>query len=266
MDDGDTGSRAMAPAGGRSDEGLCPDHGDPTGPRRGDQRRPHASPTASSTSGPTGWPRCWRQDSTSTAPTPSTGLGEGDRLAVMLPNSVEFFDCMAATAKLATSALNLNWHLRADEVAWILDDSGAGALVTHVDLRDQVAAVVRDRAPPGPVGGRRLRRPPGRRLGRSPPLPLAHRLAGDLHLGHLGSAQGRGPRRGGRPRDDGDDPGRAGRRCGATARRRAPGRRSALPRRALGIRQPDHCTWVARWWSWTAGTPGRSCATSSGTG
>ena len=30
-------------------------------------------------------------------------------------------------------------------MAWILDDSGAGALVTHVDLRDQVAAVVRDR-------------------------------------------------------------------------------------------------------------------------
>lgn len=75
----------------------------------------------------------------------SPGLAEGDRLAVMLPNSVEFFDCMAATAKLATSALNLNWHLRADEVAWILDDSGARALVTDVDLRDQVAAVVRDR-------------------------------------------------------------------------------------------------------------------------
>ena len=75
----------------------------------------------------------------------AVGLAPGDRLAVMLPNSVEFFECLAASAKLGVSALNLNWHLKADEVAWILDDSGAGALVTHVDLRDQVEAVVRDR-------------------------------------------------------------------------------------------------------------------------
>ena len=73
------------------------------------------------------------------------GLAPGDRLAVMLPNSPEFFECTAASAKLGASALNLNWHLRAEEVAWIIDDSGAGALVTHVDLRHQVEAVVRDR-------------------------------------------------------------------------------------------------------------------------
>jgi long-chain acyl-CoA synthetase len=73
------------------------------------------------------------------------GLGPGDRLAAMLPNSPEFFECMAASAHLGVSALNLNWHLKADEVAWILDDSGAGALVTHVSLRDVVDQVVADR-------------------------------------------------------------------------------------------------------------------------
>ncbi len=76
------------------------------------------------------------------------GVGDGDRLAVMLPNGIEFVEALAASAKLGISVLTLNWHLRADEVAWILDDSGAGALITHVDLRPQVGAVVHDRALP----------------------------------------------------------------------------------------------------------------------
>ncbi len=78
----------------------------------------------------------------------SAHLDDGDRLAVMLPNSIELFDAMAATAKLGVSALELNWHLKSDEVAWILDDSGAGALVAHTSLRDQVDAVGRDRQLP----------------------------------------------------------------------------------------------------------------------
>jgi long-chain acyl-CoA synthetase len=76
------------------------------------------------------------------------GVADGDRLALMLPNSVELVEAIAASAKLGVSVLSLNWHLLADEVAWILDDSGAAALVTHVDLRPQVEAVVRDRSMP----------------------------------------------------------------------------------------------------------------------
>ncbi len=76
------------------------------------------------------------------------GLAAGGRLATMLPNSLEFFESMAASAKLGVSALNLNWHLKADEVAWILDDSGAGALITHTSLRDQVEPVLADRQIP----------------------------------------------------------------------------------------------------------------------
>ena len=126
------------------------------------------------------------------------------------------------------SALNLNWHLQADEVAWILDDSGAGALVTHVDLRDQVE---RGGAPtaslPVLLGGRRLRRRRWPRASGEPlPVPLAHVLAGHLHVGHLGPAQGRGPRRGRRPGRDGDDPRRPGRHVGLHGRRRPPGRRA----------------------------------------
>jgi long-chain acyl-CoA synthetase len=76
------------------------------------------------------------------------GVDAGQRIAMMLPNSVELIETLAASAKLEVSVLMLNWHLRSDEVAWILDDSGAVALVADVQLRDEVAGIVRDRAMP----------------------------------------------------------------------------------------------------------------------
>ncbi len=68
------------------------------------------------------------------------GLSAGDRLAIMLPNSVEFVECLAASAKLECAALTVNWHLAPDELAHVLGDSGAGVLVAHADLRDVVDA------------------------------------------------------------------------------------------------------------------------------
>jgi long-chain acyl-CoA synthetase len=62
-------------------------------------------------------------------------------LAIMLPNSIEFAEALAASAKVGAAVLTLNWHLKADEVAWILEDSGASVLVTHDDLRPVVEAV-----------------------------------------------------------------------------------------------------------------------------
>lgn len=75
------------------------------------------------------------------------GLGRGDRLAVMLPNSLEFVECLAASAKLECAALSVNWHLAPDELAHVLGDSDAGALVTNTVL----AAVVEAAAPACPV-------------------------------------------------------------------------------------------------------------------
>jgi long-chain acyl-CoA synthetase len=75
----------------------------------------------------------------------AAGLQPGDRLAVMLPNSFELIEALAASAKLGVAVVSLNWHLSADEVGWILDDSGAGALVTSAALRGQVPPLVRER-------------------------------------------------------------------------------------------------------------------------
>lgn len=67
------------------------------------------------------------------------GVDAGDRVAVMAPNSVEFFETWAAANKLGAAVVLVNWHLKADELAYILTDSSARALVAHADLAEPVA-------------------------------------------------------------------------------------------------------------------------------
>ena len=70
------------------------------------------------------------------------GVGAGDRVAIMLPNSVEFFEAWAAANKLGAAVVLVNWHLKADELAYILSDSGARLLVAHADLATAVDAAL----------------------------------------------------------------------------------------------------------------------------
>jgi long-chain acyl-CoA synthetase len=58
------------------------------------------------------------------------GVAVNDRVAIMLPNSIEFFEAWTATGKAGASAVLVNWHLKADELSWILEDSQARLLVT----------------------------------------------------------------------------------------------------------------------------------------
>ena len=89
----------------------------------------------------------------------------------MLPNGIPFVEAMAAAAKVGVATVTLNWHLRPDEVAWILDDSGARALVTEERLRPQVEAVAGERSVPVVWYGDGD--PPG--MTAAPPEPLPYR-------------------------------------------------------------------------------------------
>ncbi len=84
------------------------------------------------------------------------GIGAGDRVALLLRNSIEFLEASIATAPLGASAVPINWHWRADEIAHVLSDSGARALVVHDDLWPTIAAGVPDGIAvivvPGPDG------------------------------------------------------------------------------------------------------------------
>ena len=70
-------------------------------------------------------------------PTDATGA-----VAAMLPNGFEFFEAAAAACRAEARFLPVNWHLKADELAYILGDSGAQVLVAHESLRQHVDAAI----------------------------------------------------------------------------------------------------------------------------
>jgi long-chain acyl-CoA synthetase len=70
------------------------------------------------------------------------GIGAGDRVALLLRNSIEFLEASIATVPLGASAVPINWHWRGEEIAHVLLDSGAKALVLHADLWPAIASSV----------------------------------------------------------------------------------------------------------------------------
>ncbi len=71
------------------------------------------------------------------------GVGAGERVAIMLANSTELFVVWAAVARLGAAVVLVNRHLKRDELAYLLTDSGATALVTDM-LVSNVADAVPD--------------------------------------------------------------------------------------------------------------------------
>ena len=72
------------------------------------------------------------------------GIGAGDRVALLLRNSIEFLEASIATVPLGASAVPINWHWRAEEIAHVLRDSAAKALIVHADLWPEIARAVPD--------------------------------------------------------------------------------------------------------------------------
>ncbi len=69
------------------------------------------------------------------------GIGPGDRVAVLLKNSVEFVETYFAVAKIGAVLVPVNWRLVAAEIAYILADSATRALVYDSDFDDAVNAL-----------------------------------------------------------------------------------------------------------------------------
>jgi long-chain acyl-CoA synthetase len=59
-----------------------------------------------------------------------------------LPNSIEWFEATVAVARLGAQLVPVTWHLRHDELAWILTDCGARALLSHTDLTAEAEAAL----------------------------------------------------------------------------------------------------------------------------
>lgn len=59
-------------------------------------------------------------------------------LALMLPNCVEFFVATQAAALVGAPYVPVNWHLKRDELTYILSDSGAAVLIADASLVDHI--------------------------------------------------------------------------------------------------------------------------------
>jgi acyl-CoA synthetase (AMP-forming)/AMP-acid ligase II len=57
------------------------------------------------------------------------GVRHGDRVALLLMNGAEFIESFLAVAKIGAVNVPLNWRLLADELEFILKDSGATVLL-----------------------------------------------------------------------------------------------------------------------------------------
>jgi long-chain acyl-CoA synthetase len=69
------------------------------------------------------------------------GLRRGDAVAIMLPNRVEYPEICWAAHRSGLYYTPVNSHLTADEVRYILEDSGAKAVVTDASMQALSAAV-----------------------------------------------------------------------------------------------------------------------------
>jgi long-chain acyl-CoA synthetase len=69
------------------------------------------------------------------------GVAAGDRVALFLPNIPAFCVAYLAIQKLGAVAVSVNAMLRAEEVRFVLEDSGAAVLFTTAALAPEVTAI-----------------------------------------------------------------------------------------------------------------------------
>ncbi len=74
-----------------------------------------------------------------------SGIGRGDRVALLSHNREELVTAYLATQKIAAVPVPLNFRLASGEIAHILEDSGARMLVVETDLAPAAAEAVAGR-------------------------------------------------------------------------------------------------------------------------
>ena len=71
------------------------------------------------------------------------GVKKGDRVGLLLMNSAEFVESFFAVARIGAVVVPLNWRLVADELTFILADSGTETLIFGEEFADVVAELHR---------------------------------------------------------------------------------------------------------------------------
>lgn len=69
------------------------------------------------------------------------GIGKGDRVAILMMNSVEFLEAFFGLAKIGAIVVPLNWRLVADELEYIIANAGAKMLLFSSEYSEQAIAL-----------------------------------------------------------------------------------------------------------------------------
>lgn len=69
------------------------------------------------------------------------GVRRGDRVGMLLKNSVDYIVLIFAIARTGAIAVRLNWRLMPDELRFILNDSGTSVLLVDDDLVERVSGI-----------------------------------------------------------------------------------------------------------------------------
>lgn len=70
------------------------------------------------------------------------GVGKGDRVGMLLSNSLEYWALYLAVTRLGAIAVRLNWRLSGEELRYALTDSGSTVLCLHGRFAATVAPVL----------------------------------------------------------------------------------------------------------------------------
>jgi fatty-acyl-CoA synthase len=69
------------------------------------------------------------------------GVNKGDRVALLAPNGISYFDLLFACGKIGAIFVPLNWRLSADELAFIIKDSEPALLAFHSKFTKEVTLI-----------------------------------------------------------------------------------------------------------------------------
>ncbi len=69
------------------------------------------------------------------------GVRRGDRVSLLLPNSIEFFEALHGCGRLGAVVVPVNIHFKADEAGWLVSDSSSTAVVVADELQGALDGV-----------------------------------------------------------------------------------------------------------------------------
>src|SRR6478736_4035956 len=73
------------------------------------------------------------------------GVAQGDSVCILMRNDIAFIESAYAAMRLGAYGVPINWHFKAEEINYILKDSGTPVLIGHADMLHQL----RDAIPAG---------------------------------------------------------------------------------------------------------------------